>query len=269
MPFAAAWPEIEQLEQPGIDQESDGDAGGRLGLRSLDVEKQRDDRPAGDDQREHGAAGIADGEGEGRPAGARDSGPVARAIGEADPHRRRHAEAERHHERDGRDLDGDRVRGERVGADQPHQEGGGIEDRHLEAEGQRDRQSDPPDLTEAFPVGPPEPAEEEIAAKPTVRRDDDRESEEHEAVGRRRADPGALETHGRNAEAAEHQPVDDRRVDRDRRPADPHRGQRPFQRRDEIAEHDEGEKRQGPPLQGAEILPALVGEVAAPARAGA
>ena len=51
---------------------------------------------------------------------------IGRVAGEADAHRSGLGETERHHEAQRRDLQRDRVRGERLCPEQPHHEGGGV-----------------------------------------------------------------------------------------------------------------------------------------------
>ena len=95
--------------------------------------------------------------------------------------------------------------GERGRADQAHQEDGGVEDRHLEDERRGDRQAERPELAEARPVGPPEAAEEVIAAEFSVEDHDERQHAEHHGRGHGRRDAGAEQLQPRKAELAEDQ----------------------------------------------------------------
>ena len=79
----------------------------------------------------------------GGPAGAGDPGLVAAAEREADPHRRRLAEAERDHEGQRRDLQRDGVGGDRRGADPAHEISGEREHAHFERHGHADRPAEP------------------------------------------------------------------------------------------------------------------------------
>ena len=178
------------------------------------------------------------------PACARDADRILPAIGDADAHRRRLPDAERHHEAERGDLDRDGMGGELRLADQPHQEDRGVEDRHLHAQRHRDRQAKPPHLAEARPVGSPEMAEQVIAAELALARDDDRQHHEHHQVGDAATEPGAEQPECRQPEAPEDQAIVDDCVGDDRDTARRKRPARPLQRRDEGFEHLIAEQRQ-------------------------
>ena len=90
----------------------------------------------------------------GAPPGARDPGAVAAPEREPDANRRRLRHPPRHHERQRRDLQRDRMRRDRIGADQPHQISGGAEHPALEPHRQPDRKPEQPQPPVARPVGP-------------------------------------------------------------------------------------------------------------------
>ena len=77
---------------------------------------------------------------------------VACARRQAHPHRCRQPDAQRHHEGEGGDGDGDLVRGQRGDAEGAHRQSGGIEQRHFEHHGDADRQAQMEQLGQRAPM---------------------------------------------------------------------------------------------------------------------
>ncbi len=91
------------------------------------------------------------------------------------PHRRRHRDAERHHEHDRSDGQRDLMRCERGGADPPHQQSGRGEHAVFEREGAGDRRADDEQPPKQRPVRPPEAAQHaEFLERPLRVTDPDR-----------------------------------------------------------------------------------------------
>ena len=108
---------VDELEQRREIEEGDGEPITAAFRGSLEIEEDADQQARREEHQERRETHEADADREGGPAGARDAVRVAGAVGAADAHRDRLAEAQRHHEGQGGDLDRDRVRGERVRAD--------------------------------------------------------------------------------------------------------------------------------------------------------
>ena len=160
-----------------------------------------------------------------------------------DPHRRRLAEPQRHHEGQCRDLQRDRMRGDRFRVDQAHQIGGGAEHAAFEPHRQADREAEPPQLAVARPVGPPEAAEQVEAAELAVGDDDQRQHQRQQRPDDRAGQPAAENAQRRQAEMAEDQPIAEQRVEHDAGQADHQHPAGPLQRRDEVAHRLEQQER--------------------------
>ena len=141
-------------------------------------------------------------------AGTPDRAGIVAADGVSDTHRRRHADAERHHEQDGGDLQRDLVRGERGGADQPHQQRRGAEQAILQQERDRDRRADDDELAHQAPVDAPDAAEHVIFPERPAAGDEPQAGQERADIDDGGAKPRAEQLQPRQAPRAVDQQID-------------------------------------------------------------
>ena len=244
---------VEDLEQRGDGEKHDGGTHDR-GIGGIaGIDEQADDRGRRrphhrcHGQHEQGAHRQR------RDAGALDALRMAGAGGQTHAHGRGLRQAKWHHEGHRGALQCDLVRGELGRANQAHEEACAGEQPDLHDEGHADRQADPEDLPKTRPIGPPQMPENVKAAELPVDQDEAEQTDEQEDVGQRGGDARARKPERRQAEAAKDQAVRGDGVERDADQRDHHRRPRPLQRSDEVAQHDEPERRPEAPHGGAHV----------------
>ena len=162
------------------------------------------------------------------------------------PGRHRHADAQRHHEGDRGELQGDLVRRQLQRADPSHDLRRGPEDGDLEQDREPDRDADPVDAAKDAPVGSPETAEDGVPAERRPSGDHPDHGQSHRRLGDGGAQTRAEDAEFGQAEAAEDQGVVDERVEGHgcHRDQQDHAG--PLERGDVGSQHVEDENGEEP-----------------------
>ena len=113
------------------------------------------------------------------------------------------ADAERHHEGERGELDGDRMRGQLGRSDEAHQENGHVEDRYLEEQRRGHGKAELPQSFETIHLDTEQAVEHAIAGKAGVPCDDSHEGRQHECACHDGRDTGAGDAERLEAAAAE------------------------------------------------------------------
>ncbi len=245
---------VRHLEEGGVVEEGGREQEHRGAVRPRPVQEYRREQVR---HREHDRA-HQDHEarryGKGDPRGPVGRHGVAPSRGLADPHGRRLGQPHRHHEGDVRELHGDHVGGDHRRAELPGHEHRADEESAFQQHRAGDRQPDPEDPPELYPVRPPEAHEDGIAPERAAEHGDAQQDQEHQQVHQGGRDPGAVQLEPRQAEMPEDQPVIQQRVQRHAGGHHPERHDRAVQRRDEVAQDGEGDAGRQRPHERAHVF---------------
>ena len=219
------------------------------------VEEQADQKlrngPEGNGSAAHGDERKAERD----PAGPGNRGPVPLTGGDADAAHARLADAQRDHEGDGRQLQGDAM-GCKGNRSQPaHHQCRSGEQEAFGHDGRADGCADLDDREEIRPVRPPDPSENGKAAQTAVPRDINREQQEAEAGCQDRGNGRPHQLQPWEAEIAENQQIVETAVEEGGKHRDPEHHLRQARDRQEGAQRHDRERREQRPLHHPDIGP--------------